>query len=287
MKKKKKRKKTLVPVLIVIIAIVIAIAIYLLCGMSLKLEITEYTVKSDKIKGEITIAHLSDLHCAEYGKGQQELVDAVKKYSPDFVAMSGDMADKRYDSSPAFVLTKALAADYPVYFCIGNHENAYKGSVKKIRNEFEEAGAVTLHGTGDRITVGENELLVCGVDDPMCAPDYNLRMWENQLEDCKEMLESGVFSVLLSHRPECVGDYADSGFDLVLSGHAHGGQVRIPGLINGVYAPHQGYFPKYAGGCYFLSGNTSLIVSRGLAKNILPRVYNRPEIVIIHIVGES
>ena len=92
------------------------------------------------------------------------------------------------------------------------------------------------------------------------------------------------FSVLLFHRPENPEEYASLGFDLVLSGHAHGGQWRIPGILNGIYAPHQGFFPKYAGGRYEIE-NTVMIVSRGLAKesNAVPRIFNRPEIVVIDI----
>ncbi|MDO4733224.1 MAG: metallophosphoesterase, partial [Bacillota bacterium] len=90
-------------------------------------------------------------------------------------------------------------------------------------------------------------------------------------------------SILLSHRPECTAFYESSGFDLELSGHAHGGQLRIPGLLNGLYAPNQGFFPKYAGGLYQL-GKTSLLVSRGLCKSRLPRVFNRPELAIIELL---
>lgn len=124
-----------------------------------------------------------------------------------------------------------------------------------------------------------------GLDDPYGSPDAEGRMWEEQLSDCSAFSGSSSFSILLTHRPELVEFYKETGFDLILAGHAHGGQVILPGILNGLYAPHQGWFPKYAGGRYDLGGKT-MIVSRGLSKYVKPRIFNRPELVIVNIVPE-
>ena len=98
-----------------------------------------------------------------------------------------------------------------------------------------------------------------------------------------DLREIDSYSILVTHRPERVESYAASGFDLIVAGHAHGGQARLPGLINGVYAPNQGLFPNYAGGMYVLTAQTSMVVSRGLCRNVIPRIFNPPELVIIDI----
>lgn len=144
------------------------------------------------------------------------------------------------------------------------------------------AGATVLAGDGRTIDVRGQRLSICGVTDPdgeryVHAPDV-----QTQLAHAKAAAENGTYAVLLAHRPELMAEYAATGFDLVVSGHAHGGQVRLPGLLNGLYAPDQGFLPAYAGGAYRV-GDTTLIVSRGLAREStrLPRVFNRPELVIV------
>jgi len=110
--------------------------------------------------------------------------------------------------------------------------------------------------------------------------------WQEQFDACKAEVGDGIYSILLSHRPELTEKYKDSGFDLVVAGHAHGGQVRIPGIINGLLAPNQGYFPKYAGGRYDM-GETVMIVNRGLQKDSIPRVFNPPDLVIVSLKPEK
>ena len=121
-----------------------------------------------------------------------------------------------------------------------------------------------------------------GGDDPKCGGS----MWSDQLSAAAKAADPDCFAVLLSHRPERVEDYLAYDFDLVLSGHAHGGQWRLPGLVNGLLAPDQGFFPAYAGGLYRLDENTDLVVSRGLAREStrVPRIFNPPELVIIDVM---
>lgn len=268
-----------------IIAAVLLLILFVLYACSEELTVTSYVISTDKVIDSVKILQVSDLHNALYGKDQCVLISEIDRIDPDVIVMTGDIADPRDDKEEnAFSLCRMLAEKYSCYYVIGNHENAYPGRVSKICARFAETGVIPLRGNGEKLKIGDSDILIAGVDDPLASPDYNLRMWENQLNDCCEMIEKDVFSVLLSHRPECVNDYKATDFDLILAGHAHGGQVRIPKICEqGLYAPHQGWFPKYTSGRFELKEGQTLIVSRGLSKFVRPRVFNRPELVLITV----
>lgn len=124
---------------------------------------------------------------------------------------------------------------------------------------------------------------------PPASPKAIPQAGQKQLEACGKAAAENerAYRILLCHRPERTDAYAESGFELVLCGHAHGGQVRVPYLVNGLYAPNQGLFPKYAGGCYQLENDVSMIVSRGLCRNELPRIFNPPELVIVELKSKN
>ena len=155
------------------------------------------------------------------------------------------------------------------------------GRVETIRREMTESGVIVLAGECRSVLIQGQRVELCGVDDPKCGGS----MWSDQLSAAAKAADPDCLAVLLSHRPERVEDYLAYDFDLVLSGHAHGGQWRLPGLVNGLLAPDQGFFPAYAGGLYRLDENTDLVVSRGLAREStrVPRIFNPPELVIIDV----
>ena len=166
----------------------------------------------------------------------------------------------------------------PCYYVTGNHE-FWTGRVDEVKARLEERGAVVLAGDCVTVTAAGQTVQLCGIDDPSVGETR----WREQLEAVTAALDGEHCSILMTHRPERTECYRDSGFDLVVSGHAHGGQVRLPGMINGLFAPHQGAFPDYAGGLYAL-GSTTLVVSRGLCRNLLPRVFNPPELVALDLL---
>ncbi|MCH5324559.1 MAG: metallophosphoesterase [Eubacterium sp.] len=257
----------------------------------MRLTSVKYEVGSPKVSGKITIAFISDLHNSLFGKNQSELIAAVENMSPDIVIFGGDLADKTQDLQPeySFILVRDLAAKYPCYYTIGNHES-WRGDSKRIKRQMEEMGVTVLEGNGDVININGTEIEICGIYDAYTA-DYDEQSGEfiGQLEAVTDT-DSDRYRILLAHFPEQIEEYMTGGFDLVLSGHAHGGQWAIPGLINGVYAPGQGFFPKYAGGMY-PHGDTVHIVSRGLWKPsdllAIPRLFIRPELVEITISDYS
>ncbi|MEG2857947.1 MAG: metallophosphoesterase, partial [Clostridia bacterium] len=144
------------------------------------------------------------------------------------------------------------------------------------------AGVIVLEGDCKTLKIGTQYINICGVDDPTYIGKYAT---VEQIKTVDAAADNKLFTILLSHRPELFDEYAKCDFDLVLSGHAHGGQWRIPGILNGLYAPGQGLFPKHAGGQYAM-GDNLMIVSRGLARggNVIPRIFNRPELVIIDLM---
>lgn len=250
-------------------------------GLENRLTLRRYTVGSEKVKKTVRIALLTDLHSCFYGEGQRELLDMVEAQHPDVVLLGGDIVDDVLPEDNAWLTVRRLAARYPTYYVTGNHEYR-SGRVETIRREMAESGVIVLAGECRSVLLQGQRVELCGVDDPKCGGS----MWSDQLSAAAKAADPDCFAVLLSHRPERVEDYLAYDFDLVLSGHAHGGQWRLPGLVNGLLAPDQGFFPAYAGGLYRLDENTDLVVSRGLAREStrVPRIFNPPELVIIDVM---
>lgn len=257
----------------------------LAAGLDSRLTVPHYQIESEKFSGGVRVALITDLHCCDYGQGQRELLDAVEAEKPDLVLLGGDIVDDD-PSLPvenAYTVVKALAEQYPTYYVTGNHE-FWSGQVEEIKETMASCGAVVLAGTWEDVTINGQTLRICGVDDPAVGTAE----WEMQLARVGQAADGSRFTILLTHRPERVETYIQYGFDLTVAGHAHGGQWRLPGLINGLLAPNQGLFPKYAGGLYGLGGQT-MVVSRGLAREStrIPRLFNRPELVVLDLGPEG
>ena len=250
------------------------------------LVVRTYTLETAKLDQPVRLLLLTDLHSTVHGRDQRALIDLVRAQAPDAVLLSGDIADDEVPHRGTELLLEAVAGKYPCFYVTGNHEFWAEGT-EEILEMFRRYGVTVLAGTWSDLTVRGQTIRIFGVDDPEgfeAAPGEAVPAgWLEQWETCRAGLEEGTFSVLLSHRPELTELYRGSGFDLVVSGHAHGGQVRVPLLLNGLYAPNQGFFPQYAGGLYDLDG-TALAVSRGLSISRLPRVFNPPEAVVIDLV---
>ncbi len=274
-KSKKKKKR-------VIIAVVVLILLLIACDMRLKTVV--YTIESDKVSQSITIALITDLHSDKYGKNQKTLLEAVDGQKPDVVLLGGDIFDDEKSYDNAEIVVKYLAEKYPCYYVTGNHEY-WSEDIDNILDIVESHGAMVLSGDCDTITINGESINICGVDDPAVVKyTKHGKGIERQMKESLKGVDTENYTILLSHRPELVDTYKEYEFDLVLSGHAHGGQWRIPGLVNGVYVPNQGLFAEYAGGRYDYETGT-MIVSRGLAREstLIPRIFNRPELVIVKV----
>lgn len=263
-----------------VLAILVVLA---LIALDERLILRTYTVASPKLTAEVRLAVVTDFHSSD---NADDVVEMLASCAPDAVLLVGDLFDDDTANRPTertLSLMRQLSAQYPCYYVSGNHE-AWTGEMDALYQQTEEAGVTVLRMSSGVLTVRGQRIALCGIPDPYemvfsGAPDT-----EEQLRQALEDVDSADFTVLLAHRPELLAKYAQFPFDLVVSGHAHGGQVRIPGVLNGLYAPNQGWFPKLAGGAYTQDG-TTLIVSRGLAvRTRLPRIFNRPEVVLVRCV---
>ncbi len=268
-------------VLIIAAALVLALLIWLLWANSSPAA-TQVTVASGALPEAFEgfkIAHVSDLHNAVFGRKNEKLLSLIRAAKPDIIAITGDLIDSRHtdiDSALAFV--EAAAEIAPVYYVTGNHESRL--DFDEIEPRLIAAGARVLRNEAEDIGRGGERIRLAGIDDPSF-----IRTGGTAEERAAAELEQlgdggGTFTVLLAHRPELVEVYAEYGAGLVLSGHAHGGQVRLP-FLGGLYAPGQGLLPEYDSGLYSL-GETQMVVSRGLGNSVAPlRVNNRPELVVV------
>ena len=273
--------KRRVIVLITAAVLVPALLIWLLWANSSPAA-TQVTVASGALPGAFEgfkIAHVSDLHNAVFGRENEKLLSLIRAAEPDIIAITGDLIDsRRTDIDSALAFVEAAAEIAPVYYVTGNHESRL--DFDEIEPRLIAAGARVLRNEAEDIGRGGERIRLAGIDDPSF-----IRTGGTAEERAAAELEQlgdggGTFTVLLAHRPELVEVYAGYGAGLVLSGHAHGGQVRLP-LLGGLYAPGQGLLPEYDSGLFSL-GETQMVVSRGLGNSVAPlRVNNRPELVIV------
>lgn len=272
----RKKHRWILPALAILVVLT-------LIALDERLILRTYTVASPKLTAEVRLAVVTDFHSSD---NADDVVAMVASCAPDAVLLVGDLFDDDTQNRPTertLSLMRQLSALYPCYYVSGNHE-AWTGEMDALYQQTEEAGVTVLRMSSGVLTVRGQRIALCGIPDPYemvfsGAPDT-----EEQLRQALEDVDSADFTVLLAHRPELLAKYAQFPLDLVVSGHAHGGQVRIPGVLNGLYAPNQGWFPKLAGGAYTQDG-TTLIVSRGLAvRTRLPRIFNRPEVVLVRCV---
>ena len=254
------------------------------------LELNTYTIHSRELSDAFDgyrIAQVSDLHNAEFGAGNQRLLEMLREAEPDMIAITGDLIDsRRTDLAVALAFAKEAVQIAPCYYVSGNHE-ARVSEYQELKAGLAAAGVTVLDDTQVKIEVSGESITVIGVNDPSFSADYlsgDAAVIDQKLSEL--VAEEPGFTLLLSHRPELFDTYVDHDIDLVLSGHAHGGQFRLP-LIGGLVAPNQGLFPKYDAGLYS-EGNTNMIVSRGIGNSIIPvRFNNRPEVVLIELESQD
>ena len=270
--------------LAVVAAVLITLVIWIAWGNT-ALELNTYTVTSARLP-EIfdgyRIAHVSDLHNAEMGEDNEKLLSMLREADPDMIAITGDLIDSRNTNVEiALQFAQEAMKIAPCYYVSGNHE-ARVNEYEELKTGLISAGVIILEDTQTEISIEEQTITLIGVNDPSFQTDYLFGDSETVINSkLTELHTDGeVFTILLSHRPELFDTYADHDVDLVLSGHAHGGQFRLP-FIGGVVAPNQGLFPEYDAGIY-TDGNTNMLVSRGVGNSILPfRINNRPEVILI------
>ena len=231
------------------------------------------------------LCQVSDVHNEARGEGNAALLRALREAAPDLICITGDFLDsRRTDLDFALELAGQLAEIAPAVYATGNHE-ARRMDLSALEAGLAALGVQVLRDDWTPLARGGEEIALLGLDDPGFAAgeDWTLAEGLDQTQARLSALLAQAgdrFSLVLSHRPELLPAYAEAGADLVLSGHAHGGQVRLPG-IGGLFAPGQGILPRLTSGVH-ARGETRLVVSRGLGNSAFPlRVFNPPEIVTV------
>lgn len=286
MKKKRHGKEKRIRILAVASAILVALIIGTIWGNT-ALELNTYTISSDRLPeafGGYRIAHISDLHNAEMGKDNENLLDLLREAEPDIIAITGDIIDSRNTNVEIAVdFAKAAMEIAPCYYVTGNHENRVS-EYDELKAGLMEQGVVVLDDERIELERFGETISLLGINDPSFQTDYLFGDSETVVQSkLKEISKAEKeFTILLAHRPELFEVYADNNMDLVLCGHAHGGQFRLP-FVGGLVAPNQGLFPKYDAGLY-TDENTNMIVSRGIGNSIIPlRFNNRPEVILVEL----
>ena len=249
---------------------------------------SNFTITSEKLPEAFEgyrIVQVSDLHNDEFGENNEELIALIKAAEPDMIAITGDLLDSRRTSlEKAMTFVEQAVQIAPCYYVTGNHE-ARTSEFKELEQGMLNAGVIVLRDESLLLEKDGAQIIVAGLDDPRFhLKSDNFEKTESVMKSELAKLMRGVdtekFLLLLSHRPEVFEVYCEEEVDLVLSGHIHGGQFRLP-IVGGLLGPTEGFFPEYDAGL-FEENNTTMIVSRGLGQSIIPfRINNPPELVIV------
>ena len=256
---------------------------------------TTYNYENSKLPvsfNGFTIVQVSDLHNKNFkGTLTQKIIEA----HPDIIVITGDLIDSRRTSIPdAMVLIESLKDVAPIYYVSGNHEQR-SPAFDALKQALSKQGVQLMDGKYTRLEKSGESIGLLGIADPQSRLSEYYDAYKNDSEYVLKTVESIFqvntirtdFNILLSHRPELAKAYTQSQMDLVFTGHAHGGQVRLP-FLGGIVAPNQGFFPKWTEGIHPFNGSgnhiTSMIVSRGLGNSIVPiRIFNHPELVVVKL----
>lgn len=240
------------------------------------LTVTHYSVSSEALPKSFDgfrIAHISDLHNDTFGKENETLLGLIQDAAPDIIVVTGDLLDSyNTDVEAAAAFMESAVTIAPCYYVLGNHENRIPNEYAQLRKRMTLCGVTILNDQSVTAQRSGEQLILAGLMDYKSVSSHYI----------SATFPGSSYTVLLTHRPEHFEQYRAAGMDLILAGHAHGGQIRLP-FVGAIFAPGQGILPKYADGMHTVNGST-LIVSRGLGNSSLPfRVNNRPELVIVEL----
>lgn len=260
-------------------AVLLALIIWTIWGNT-ALELNRYTLSDESLPTSFEgyrIAHVSDLHNAEFGQDNAALIDMLRTADPDIIAVTGDLIDSRNtDVAVALRFIEQAADIAPVYYITGNHESRIPEDYAALKAGMLSAGVTVLDNARITLTRNGEHITLLGMPDP----GFSSESPEATLHSLTDGVEG--FTLLLAHHPEMFDTYVACGIDLALTGHAHGGQFRLP-FVGGLIAPGQGFFPQYDAGLY-TEGDTAMLVSRGIGNSIIPiRFNNRPEVILIEL----
>lgn len=282
----------------IVLSILFLLIVFFLIVMLIdgnRFHIVTYTITSSKIKKNQKLIFLSDLHNKTYGKDNMQLLQAIEKEKPDKILIAGDMITSKVgtkiENGTRFV--RNLGKKYPVYYGMGNHEHKIKNDTNKYGTMFQEFENALKEVHIDlmsnmRVYLPSDNVDIAGLD---MDKKYYKKTRKSKMKDT--YMESKIgkprdtsFQILIAHNPEYFKQYVSWGADLILSGHVHGGVMRLP-FIGGVISPSFRLFPKFDGGI-FKDKDATMILSRGLGMHTIPiRIFNPGELIVIHLQGNT
>lgn len=279
---------------VLLVAVVIGVLLSIsICTFAVRT--VTYTVALQNLGSSVRVILLSDLHGKSFGRENSRLIAKIQKQTPDAIFLDGDMIDRSADSADVqelLRLIKRLHEIAPVYFAPGNHELEYMQTDTSLLTQVAEAGAVVVNDSYVDVTIAGQPLRIGGTmghafyfgrseEEFSSSPEYQF---------LKAFEDTDVPKICLAHMPDTFifnGAYNLWNVDLILSGHTHGGLIRLP-FIGGLYAPMQGWFPEYDQGYFRLGEHMQMVITSGLAGHgMIPRINNPPEIVVIDLVPET
>ena len=274
---------------IVLVIVIILIIFLLTVGIidSNRFVVREYTVKSDKLKKDHDFLFLSDQHLKEYGRKNEKLLKALDALDYEGIFIAGDMITaNKTDFEPALKLVKKLSEESPVFYSYGNHESkAKKNNASFAEYERELLNAGIKIYDNEKITFEDFDIYALTIGLKYYARFKKIGLPADYMESCIGKCDKERFSVLLAHNPDYFESYSEWGADLTLSGHIHGGIIRLP-FIGGLLSPKVTFFPKYDGG-EFNKNTNKMLVNRGLGSHfVFLRLFNPAEVLIIHLRKE-
>lgn len=255
------------------------------------LSISNHSIVNSKIPNEFNnykIAQISDFHNTKFDSLKGSLINELEMQKPDIIVLTGDFVDSyKPDVEVSIDFIKKIKHIAPIYFISGNHDfRLSHDNYDNLYGKLKVEGVNVLENEVEVIKIKNESINLLGIDDPskiVAIEADEEKVIEESVSNIK--YNKNLYTILLSHRPEKINNYAKQKMDLVFSGHAHGGQIRIP-LIGGIIAPDQGLFPEYTNGMH-IQDSTTLIISRGIGNSLFPfRVNNRPELVIVTLSNE-
>ena len=288
-----KRKKHLVKITAATVICLTAFLAVLFGNAHISAE--SYSVALQNLGSSVRVILLSDLHGKSFGRENSRLIAKIQEQTPDAIFLDGDMIDRSADSADVqelLRLIKRLHEIAPVYFAPGNHELEYMQTDTSLLTQVTEAGAVIVNDSYVDVTIAGQPLRIGGTmghafyfgrgeEEFSSSPEYQF---------LKAFEDTDVPKICLAHMPDTFifnGAYNLWHVDLILSGHTHGGLIRLP-FIGGLYAPMQGWFPEYDQGYFRLGEHMQMVITSGLAGHgVIPRINNPPEIVVIDLVPET
>ena len=253
--------------------------LFLLAGLPYTIDVSTFEIPTCHIHEDIRLCVLADLHSTLFGRGQKQLRQKVDQIHPDMILMPGDMIDDKRSYEPAFMLFDGLRK-YETFYVPGNHEMRMDHEV--LRHYFGRMEEMGIHVLIDESYYDEKRgIEIAGLHSMGHHVDCEVRK-------ASDLFHHDDERVLMSHSPAFADFYAQVKCDLVVCGHAHGGQWRLPFTHQGLYAPQEGILPKYTEGMHEL-GDVKMCISRGLNRSAydIPRLYNNPEIVVIDLIRED